>query len=81
MQKLRLRVYLDHFRVPDSVTVSLNDVKLDTTTDGPQWLAADVPPRVMRKGSNELAIRLERGRSASWSLTVRSVELSVRYDS
>ena len=81
VQKLRLRVYLDHFREPDRVTVSLNNVKLETASDRPQWLAADVPPRVMRKGSNELAIRLEKGRSASWAVTLRSVELSVRYDS
>lgn len=81
LRELRLRIYLDHFREPDRVTVSLNNEKLNTTSDHPQWLAADVPAHVMRKGPNELAIRFERGQSASWSLTIRSVELSVGYDS
>ena len=81
LRGLRLRLYLDHYREPDRVTVSLNNEKLNTTSDHPQWLVADVPPHVMRKGPNELAVRFELGQSASWSLTVRSVELSVRYDS
>ena len=81
LRQLRLRLYLDHFREPDRVTVSLNNQKLDTTSDHPQWLVGDVPPRVMTKGPNELAIRFERGQSASWSLALRSVELSVRYGS
>ena len=57
----------------------INGVKLAPMADQAQWFAADVPPRVMRRGPNELAITFERGRSASWALTVRSVELSVQY--
>lgn len=79
--RLRLRLYLDHFREPDSVAVSLNDVQLDTTTEQPPWLTADVPPNVMKRGPNELAIHFKRGKSASWSLTLRSVELGVQYNS
>jgi hypothetical protein len=79
VRSLRLRLYLDHLREPDKVSVSLNQVKQATASDHPQWLAADVPPRVMKKGPNELAVTFERGASASWSLTLRSVELSVQY--
>jgi hypothetical protein len=79
LRSLRLRIYLDHFRDPDRVSVRLNEARLATASEQPQWLAADVPPHVMRKGANELAITFERGRSASWSLTLRSVELSVEY--
>ena len=33
----------------------------------------------MSKGPNQLAITFERGQSASWTLTLRSAELSVQY--
>jgi hypothetical protein len=79
MRKLRLRLYLDHFREPDQVHVLLNGAKLATASEEPQWLAADVPPHVIRKGPNELAVAFQKGRSASWTLTLRSVELNVQY--
>ena len=79
MRKLRLRLYLDHFQEPDKVSVRINGVKLAAMPEQPQWLGADVPPHVMRRGPNELAITFERGSSASWALTVRSVELRVQY--
>jgi hypothetical protein len=79
IKQLRLRLYLDHFRKPDKVSVSLNGKKLAATPEQPQWLAAGVPPQLVRKGLNELAVTFERGESASWSLTLRSVELSVHY--
>jgi hypothetical protein len=79
LRRLRLRLYLDHLRAPDKVSVRLNDVKLTAAPEKPQWLAADVAPHVMRKGPNQLAVAFERGESASWTLTLRSVELSVQY--
>lgn len=79
IQRLRLRLYLDHFRAPDKVDVRLNGVALKTASEQPQWLAADVPPRVVKKGPNELAVTFKGGESASWTLTLRSVELSVQY--
>ena len=79
VRRLRLRLYLDHFQEPDKVSVHLNGVKLVATSEQPQWLAAEVPPQVMRKGPNELAVTFEGGKSASWALTLRSVELSVQY--
>ena len=79
LQSLRLRLYLDHLRDPDKVRVRLNGTELATTPDQPQWLAADVPPHVMKQGANELALTFEGEDSASWTLTLRSVELSVQY--
>jgi len=79
IRRLRLRLYLDHLREPDKVSVRLNGEKLVTASDQPQWLAAEVAPALMKKGPNELAVTFERGKSASWALTLRSVELSVQY--
>jgi hypothetical protein len=79
IRRLRLRLYLDCLREPDKVSVRLNGEKLTTAPEEPQWLAAEVVPALMRKGPNELAVTFERGKSASWALTLRSVELSVQY--
>ena len=79
IRRLRLRLYLDHFRAPDKVEVRLNGVELTTASEQPQWLTADVPSHVVKKGPNELAVTFRMGESASWTLTLRSVELSVHY--
>lgn len=79
IRRLRLRLYLDHFRAPDNVEVRLNGVALTTAPEQPQWLAADVAPQVMKQGPNELAVSFRGGASASWTLTLRAVELSVQY--
>ncbi len=77
---LRLRLYLDHLREPDKVTVQLNGTALDCRPEQAQWLAVDLPPALVRKGPNDLMVKFEAGNSASWDLTLRSVELSVKYD-
>lgn len=79
IRRLRLRMYLDHFRAPDKVDVRLNGVELKAAPEQPQWLAADVPPHVVKQGPNELAVSFRAGESASWTLTLRAVELSVHF--
>jgi hypothetical protein len=79
VRRMRLRLYLDHFRAPDKVDVRLNGVELKAAPEQPQWLAADVPPHLVQQGPNELAITFRIGESASWTLTLRAVELSVQY--
>jgi len=79
VRRLRLRLYLDHFRAPDKVDVRLNGVALTTAPEQPQWLAADVPPQIVTQGPNELAVTFRSGDSASWTLTLRAIELSVQY--
>jgi len=80
VRQLRLRLYLDHMREPDKVTVQLNGKALDCRPEQPQWLAADLSPELVRKGANDLRVKFEAGNSASWVLTLRSVELAVNYN-
>ena len=77
IRQLRLRLYLDFLREGDLVSVSLNGAELSVAREQPQWLACDVPADLMRHGENDLAVTFARG--ASWELTLRSVELTVRY--
>jgi hypothetical protein len=79
IRRMKLRLYLDHFRTPDKVEVRLNGVELTTNAAEPQWLAAEVPTSAVKQGPNELAISFKSGESASWTLTLRSVELTVQY--
>ena len=72
-----LGVCLPEKRDGDRIAVALNGRPLEAAPQEPGWLAADVPPEVMRRGENELAVALEAGESSALALAL--VELDVRY--
>ena len=76
VETLRLRVFLD-FQAGDNVEVTINGTRLNTAPEKPFWLAADVPPAIMKSGPNELMVRFASG--ITGSLVLRSVELKVKY--
>ena len=75
---LRLRVCLSGLKQGDKVDVRLNGRQLESETEKPQWLVADVSPQVMKQGDNGLALAYHSG--VNESLSVTSVELQVEYE-
>ncbi len=77
IEKLRLRICLAGFEAGDKIIVNLNEAELSMAPEKPLWVAADVPPEVMRQGKNSLAVAFTSGKADS--LVMQSVELTVDY--
>ncbi len=74
---LKLRMKLTGLRAGDAVTVHINEEKLSLDRTDPDWMAGEVPARVMRQGQNFLTVRL--AAAASPSLMLSAIEMEVKY--